>query len=839
MVEMKRLVAFVLILTVLMNISTHVSAQDGTRVFSVDDVIAGDGKALVFAGYQVLTDCESQQGCWKAGKLSWYLYENGSFRRLGFGDYTPLFWWDGWVLAKIRPYHIYLIRLKNWHPQPLFNMSIRMWNMYFNGDEIVVAKESYYNSTTLYFFNGTLPMRSIKVDGEIVSARYGSGAWLFHYVKRVRRYPAEFREGLYVLRDGRVFRFSTSDSIEDYSFNGTHVLVEVGGYVNKTPWHALYLWNLTASRFLMNMTSRYLGLSIYGWNGTWYLGDRYSLNSYLYRLEDNNLTPVTSSYVYVKGYRNTPPRLVVGSRIILLKGLSETRVRVDPYLDSMDYWDYLEGAASFDDAVAYIKYNDKERKLVVVKDGMKRSFPLGEYFDALGIVPAGDGFFLYSYWNRGSSKFYRYSKGRLEDLTGALESISAPLKMQEFRIESVFPWKKGMFLTIKPPWEGRLLYYYNPGNRNFALIGLNFKPLGGIDGFYVLNSQSGLSYLYNGSCLWRAGDLEGEYAGGLLIAINGSATEVYSVNENGIRKLLRLEVPLKFLYRTGRYPVFRQEGADILAVFNGTSFSRIPVEGQILGLPGGGVAICRHEGNRTELYLWDFRNLRKIGEFGKILSLAGYKNGVFLGEKTERGAFKALYIYNGSLRLLFPPENGSLYYYLNGTVLKQSCAFLRCTYTVFDITGKRIGSFKGRNRFGYSFWRGKLYLTNGTHLILPGKSGTIKLPFEIEDVSLVAYGDRLIIFGGDKLLLYNGTFSDISGMLLRAYHENPYYPSTSLKLCKKPPFEKPAAKRAEPQPSSPSTSSSAAASGGVPPEPICVLLVLLLLAVLYKMRKGE
>ncbi|GAB6101934.1 hypothetical protein JCM16138_11570 [Thermococcus atlanticus] len=89
MVKMERMVSLLIIIAVALSIPAYVSAQDGIKVFSVDDVIAGHGQALVFAGHQELTGCDSQQGCWKAGKLSWYLYENGSFRRVDFGDYTP------------------------------------------------------------------------------------------------------------------------------------------------------------------------------------------------------------------------------------------------------------------------------------------------------------------------------------------------------------------------------------------------------------------------------------------------------------------------------------------------------------------------------------------------------------------------------------------------------------------------------------------------------------------------------------------------------------------------------------------------------------------------------
>ncbi len=78
---MRRLVLFTIILITVISIPTYASAQNEIKVFSIDDVIGGNGKALLFAGYQILTDCESQQGCWKAGKLDWYLYENGNIPR--------------------------------------------------------------------------------------------------------------------------------------------------------------------------------------------------------------------------------------------------------------------------------------------------------------------------------------------------------------------------------------------------------------------------------------------------------------------------------------------------------------------------------------------------------------------------------------------------------------------------------------------------------------------------------------------------------------------------------------------------------------------------------------
>ncbi len=627
---------------------------------------------------------------------------------------------------------------------------------------------------SFYFFNGT--MHSIKVHGEVVNARYGSRAWIFEYVKRLRR--ADFQEGIYVLKDEKIFTFNTSDMVNDYSFNGTHVLIEVEDHT-----YALYLWNLTSSE-LLNTTQ---GFSIYGWNGTWYLGDRYySQNPQLYRLEGNNLTIVSSDYVYVKGYRNTTPKLVVGNKIVHLKGLAETKVRVDHYLDSMDYWYYLRESASFDDAVAYIQYNGKERKLIIVESGRRQVFPLGEYFGGFSIIPSEKELFIYSYWNDGSSRLYTYREGKLKELTDEVESLSEGVKLEGSKVMAVFPWSKGLFLNVNPLWEGKLLYYYDW--TNFTLIGLNFKPLGQIGRFYVLNSQGGISYFHNGSCMWKADTLHGEYTGGIFIARNETATEIYNITEGGLRRLLRLEIPLKFLYRSGGYLVFQQEGTDILAIFNGTSFIRLPIEGHVLGLPDGRVAIWQH-GN---LYLWDFRNLKKIGEFSKNLIPIDYRRGIILGESAASGVFKSLYLYNNSLNMLFPPENNTLYYYLNGTVVEQKCWFFlfkRCNYTVFDLSKHELGEFKGKGYFGYSFWNGDLYFTNGTHLIDFGNSKSIKLPFEIDDASMVSSKRGLVIFGGNKLLLYNGTFRDLSEKFLNAYMNQPYYPSTPLKLCKKLPFK--------------------------------------------------
>ncbi len=857
MIKMRRLALLVTILITVMSISTYVSAQEEIKVFSIDDIIPGDGQVLLFAGYQILTGCDSQQGCGKEGKLSWYLYEDGKFYRVDFGRYTPLFWWNGWILAKIIPYHLSVIRMRNWSIQPLFNMSIHMWNMYFNGNEIVIAeKNGYYNSTTLYFFNGTLPMRSLTLDGEVVDARYGNEAWIFSCVKRIRKgSEIDYLEEIHVLKNGKIFTFNTSHFIEDYSFNGTHLLIEINDYINKTPWYALYLWNLTSSEFILNITYPYIGLSVYGWNGTWYLGDEYSLysqNPQLYRLEGHNLTPTASGYVYVEGYRNISPKLVVGNKIISLRGLAETRVRIEHYLGSMDYWSYLRGTAPFGDGVAYIRYKDKERKLVIVRDGMRQVFPLGEYFGGFSIIPAGKELFIYSYWNDGSSRLYIYREGKLEELTDKLKDVSTPLKMEEFRIESVFPWSKGLFLIIKPLWEGRLLYYYNW--TNFTLIGLNFKPLGGLGEFYVLNSQGGISYLYNGSCLWKADTLHGEYAGKFFIARNGTATEIYNVSEKGFRRVLYLGVPLKFLYRTGSYLIFQQEGTDIWAIFNGTSFIRLPVKGHVLELPDDRVAILEH-GN---LYFWNFKNLEKIGEFTKNLVPVDYKGDMILGEPAPSKAFKSLYFYNGSLNMLFPPKNDTLYYYLNGTVLEQKCRFFlfkRCNYTVFDLSRHRLGEFTGKDYFGYSFWNGSMYFTNGTHLIemSGGNPKSIKLPFEIEGASMVSSKRGLVVFGGDKLLLYNGTFRNLSGEFLSAYRNQPYYPSTQLKLCKKVPFKK---SDENITPSSPSSSISSQTSSststlsysstqlsnvstGIPWKLLGGLAVILLIGIIYKMRGGR
>ncbi|WP_456453947.1 hypothetical protein [Thermococcus sp.] len=855
MVKMERMVSLLIIIAVALSIPAYVSAQDGIKVFSVDDVIAGHGQALVFAGHQELTGCDSQQGCWKAGKLSWYLYENGSFRRVDFGDYTPLFWWDGWILARITPYHLRLIRLKNWRLHPLLNLSVHSWDMYFNGRELVIAdKHGYYNSTTLYFFNGTIS--PVRVEGEVDGARWGEGAWIFEYSKRIRRGPGGFIEGLYVLKDGRLFRFSTPHLIRSYSFNGTHVLIEVNDYINRTPWYALYLWNLTSPKFILNTTSPYMGFSIHGWNGSWYLGDTYSIysqNPLLYRLDGSNLTPAASGYTYVKGYGNVSPKLVVGDRILRLKGLAETRVRIEHYLGSMDYWYYMRRTASFEGGVAYVKYG-KEKRLVVLERREKRVIPLGVYFGEVSIIPAGRELLIYSYWNNGGSKLYIYREGKLEELTDELESLTGEIKLEGPKIESVFPWSNGLFLRVNPLWDGRLLYHYNW--TNFTLVGLNFRPLGVFGEFYVLNSPGGISYLHNGSCLWRANALNGEYAGGVLIARNGTATEGYTLNGGGLRRILRLEIPLKFLYRAGRYPVFRQEGTNITAIFNGSSFLRLPVDGRVLGLPEGGVIIWRH----GELYLWDFKKLKKIGKLSENLVPIDYRKGLILGEPAASGAFKSLYIYNGSSRVLFPAENGALYHYLNGTVVKRKCRFflfMRCNYTVFDINGSRIGRFTGKDSFGYSFWNGGLYFTNGTHLIEMGNGGSrsLKLPFEIERASMVASKEGLVIFGGDRLLLYNGTFRDLSGEFLSAYRNQPYYPSNPLRLCKKAPFRE-SGNNTAPTPSSTSSSTSTPESpvySSTPlPSPTCTptsgvsavlgglaLAAVLLIGVLHKIRRGR
>ncbi|NJE13857.1 hypothetical protein [Thermococcus sp. LS2] len=226
--------------------------------------------------------------------------------------------------------------------------------------------------------------------------------------------------------------------------------------------------------------------------------------------------------------------------------------------------------------------------------------------------------------------------------------------------------------------------------------------------------------------------------------------------------------------------------------FDGASFHVVPVNGSVLALSDGSVVIAKTDYQKTELYLWDFKNLKKIGEFPLKLTPIDYLHGVILG-KGSSGSFKALYVYNGSLRVLFPEEDETDYYYFNGTVLKRRCVFLpvlRCNYTVFSINGSYLGSFNGGMYFGHAFWNGSIYFTNGTHLINSKDFRTVRLPFWIKKPSMVSSKRDLIIFGNDKLLLYNGSFKDLSEQLFEYYKNHPYYPSNSLKLCKTLPFGK-------------------------------------------------
>ncbi|ALM74018.1 hypothetical protein [Thermococcus barophilus] len=790
---MKRLITLCFIVLLLANFLPHSKAQDGVKVFSIDDIVPGEGQAMIFAGYQVLTNCDSQQGCWKAGKLGWFFYDGKSFYKANLGEYMPIIWWDGWVLIKIKPYRIALFRIKNDKLEQLLVMKVTSRrDLYFNGSEILlVEKLGYYDKSILYFFNGTTLSEPIQVNGEVVDAHYGEGAWLLYYTKRIYNgSKVDYWEGIHLIRNGRLFTFNTTYSIADASFNGSEVLIEVEGFINRTrtPWHALYLWDLNSSRLILNKTG-YLGFSIYGWNESWYIGDR-DVNPYLYRIKNGSLEGITADYVFAEPDYTGRPKLAIGKSILTLKGIVKTRIREEPYLDPMDYWSYMKRAVPFDDGVAYIDYHGKERRLVIVKEGVRQVIPLGELFGEFSIVPIGKELLIYSYLPSGSSRLYKYCCGKLEDITDRLKHLAGVLRVESFTIESVIPWEKGLFLILKPPWEGRLLYYYN--GHSFTLIGLNFRPLGSLDGFYVVNAPSGLSYLYNGSCRWRLDYLKGEYARDILVAVNGTKTGFYEFKPWGLKKILEVKAPLKFLYKTGNYMVFLQENDGNMLIFDGASFHVVPVNGSVLALPNGSVVVAKTDYQKTELYLWDFENLKKIGEFPLKLTPIDYVHGVILG-KGSSGSFRTLYVYNGSLRVLFPEEEGTNYYYLNGTVLTRKCVFLpvlRCNYTLFSINGSYLGSFKGGMYFGHAFWNGSIYLTNGTHLINSKDFKVVRLPFRIETPSMASSKMGLIIFGNDKLLLYNGRFKDLSEQLFEYYKNHPYYPSNSPKLCKTSPFRK-------------------------------------------------
>jgi len=790
---MKRLVTLCFILLLTPNFLPYGKAQDGVKVFSIDDIVPGEEQAMIFAGYQVLTDCDSQQGCWKAGKLEWFFYDGKNFYKANFGEYNPVLWWDGWVLIKIKPYRIALFKIKNDKLEQLLVMKVTSRrDLYFNGSEILlVEKLGYYDKSILYFFNGTTLSEPIQVNGEVVDAHYGEGAWLLYYTKRIYNgSKVDYWEGIHLIKNGRLFTFNTTYSITDASLNGSEVLIEVEGFINRTrtPWHALYLWDLNSSRLILNKTG-YLGFSIYGWNESWYIGDR-DVNPYLYCIKNGSLEGITADYVFAEPDYTGRPKLVIGKNILTLKGIVRIGIREEPYLDPLDYWSYMRRAVPFEDGVAYIDYHGKERRLVIVKEGVREVFPLGKFFGEFSIVPIGKELLIYSYLPNGDSRLYRYRCGKLEDITDRLKHLARVLRVESFTVESVIPWEKGFFLILKPPWEGRLLYHYN--GHNFTLIGLNFRPLGNLDGFYVVNAPSGLSYLYNGSCRWRLDYLRGEYAGDILVAVNGTKTGFYEFKPWGLKKILEVKAPLKFLYKTGHYMVFLQENNGNMLIFDGTSFHVVPVNGSVLALPNGSVVIAKTDYQETELYLWDFENLKKIGEFPLELMLIDYVHGVILG-KGSSSPFKAIYVYDRSLRVLFSEEEGGDYYYFNRTVLMRKCVFLpvlKCNYTLFSINGSYLGSFKGGMYFGHAFWNGSIYLTNGTHLINSKDFKSVRLPFWIEKPSMVPSKRGLIIFGDDKLLLYNGSFKDLSGQLFEYYKNHPYYPSNSLKLCKTSPFRR-------------------------------------------------
>jgi len=130
-----------------------------------------------------------------------------------------------------------------------------------------------------------------------------------------------------------------------------------------------------------------------------------------------------------------------------------------------------------------------------------------------------------------------------------------------------------------------------------------------------------------------------------------------------------------------------------------------------------------------------------------------------------------------------------------------------------------------------------------------GDSRSLKLPFEVERASMVASKEGLVIFGGDRLLLYNGTFRDLSGEFLSAYRNQPYYPSNPLRLCKKSPFGK-LGNNTAPTPSSTSSSTSTPESPVYSSTPLpsptrtptvlggLVLAAVLLIGVLHKIRRG-
>ncbi len=805
-------------------LSPKIYAQEGKVVFSIASVIPGENQALILAGYQHLTDCYSMGGCYRAGKLSWFLYDGEKFKEINLNGLTPLFWNNGWILERIVrdekgvPKTFELYRYTADEREKLLSLNVSVdtrYNFvreYSNGSTVMIVhitRNGFPRTNHIYFFD--LFKRTISepivIKEEFNHVFYGNGVWFLVY-----RYGD--RGGVYAIKEGKVYHFSKNADFVDFSFNGTHVLIVYSGYVNRTLWNAVYIWNFTDEKFILNTTAFRYPLRVYGWNQSWYLGGGGLDWWHLYKLENRSLKLVSTKFVSAFSRFSGTPALVVGSKIIWLKGLADTDLSIYYYTEMMEHW-LTPQPAPFNGSVAYVEY-ERDRKLVIVKDNTTTEIPLNDKFGFYAIIPTKRYLLLLRYIKDGDSALLKYQNGRLVDLTQKLEALCEKPKPVYYHISNIKAWRN-TFLVYLTPSEGHdELFHYNG---SFKYVGRFFYPLGQFGRFYIINNYKDYSHIYNGSCIHNL-PLKGIYTDRrILIAVNGTTTQAYVLEGDKLKSIAIINETLYFWYKAGPYPVFLDKKAfKRVYVFDGRTFHKLPFERR----NNNEVAVAylnesllivhakymsmewknKEEPSiykfNTTVYRWD---LTKIAEFHRFLIPLDYKNdSIILGYRSHgvyapNSPFKGIYAYNRELRVLFEPKDRTVYYYINGTVVAQSCIYgikVSCSYRVFTSNKKMLGEFKGTDTFDYTFWKGELYLSNGTHLIKVSKSlKSLKLPIKLYRVRMTPLRHGIVLWGVQNIVLYNGTFKDLSDDLVRAFLERKdviFCKSSPLKGVKKEPI---------------------------------------------------